>query len=71
MMAVAVHENGSGLDIAAARPLFRTTLKPDVTTVYAVTTDGQRFLIPIVGEQNQTSGRLFTVIVNPAVGPTK
>ena len=52
----------TGLAAALPKPLFSTTLRPGNGRPYAVTRDGQRFLMPI--PHQPAGGNELTVIVN-------
>jgi eukaryotic-like serine/threonine-protein kinase len=67
--AVRIQNNGSTPAISAPQRLFRSTLAPDVWQTYSMTSDGQRFLIPM--PEQQTSRPLITVVVNFPVGLKK
>ncbi|HEU5256858.1 MAG TPA: protein kinase [Vicinamibacterales bacterium] len=61
LMAVDVNGKGTAFEVGTVKPLFRTRVAP-VRSEWAVTPDGQRFLINTLPEQ--TVSPLITVVVN-------
>jgi hypothetical protein len=65
MMSVAVHAGGSALELETPKRLFRTSLERRKATMYCVTADGRRFLLPVI-ERPPVSDPM-TIVLN-AVG---
>ena len=61
MMAAEVNGKGTGFEVGAVTPLFRTRIAP-TRYEYDVTADGQRFLINTLPEQTTSSP--ITVVLN-------
>lgn len=62
IMSVEVRPDGESIDVGAPRPLFQTSIAGDIITYrnhYAVTADGQRFLVDSAGTREP-----ITVVVN-------
>jgi hypothetical protein len=64
-----VNSKGSSFDVGAVKPLFETHAVTAFRYSYAVSADGQRFLINTVPEQ--TASAPITVVVNWTVGLKK
>ncbi len=65
-MAAAVNGRGASFEIGVVKPLFETRAT-GVRYQYAVTADGQRFLINTAPEQAQSSAPM-TVVLNWTAG---
>jgi Tol biopolymer transport system component/tRNA A-37 threonylcarbamoyl transferase component Bud32 len=69
LMAAAVNSKGSNFDVGAVKPLFETHAVTAFRYSYAVSADGQRFLINTVPEQAASAP--ITVVVNWTAGLKK
>jgi hypothetical protein len=67
-MAAAVNGRGASFEVGAVKPLFQTR-RAGARFQYAVTADGQRFLVNTATEQAASAP--ITVVVNWAAGMRK
>jgi len=68
LMAAAVNGKGSSFEVGAVRPLFQTNSIGSIST-FAVSADGQRFLINTASEQSASAP--ITVVLNWTAGLKK